>query len=88
MKKKQFQEDFEFLLNSTQKKHLIDKSNDINSSGAEYIRLLIDRDILLEKLVSLNMQTNYVLSKLNNVESKLNRTKGKNRCLIIVNIIT
>lgn len=77
MKKKQFQEDFEFLLNSTQKKHLIDKSNDINSSGAEYIRLLIDRDILLEKLVSLNMQTNYVLSKLNNVESKLNRTKGK-----------
>lgn len=77
MKKKQFQEDFEFLLNSTQKKHLIDKSNDINSSGAEYIRLLIDRDILLEKLVSLNMQTNYVLSKLNNVESKLNHTKGK-----------
>ena len=77
MKKKQFQEDFEFLLNSTQKKHLIDKSNDINSSGAEYIRLLIDRDILLEKLVSLNMQTNYVLIKLNNVESKLNRTKGK-----------
>lgn len=77
MRKKQFQEDFEFLLNSTQKKHLIDKSNDINSSGAEYIRLLIDRDILLEKLVSLNMQTNYVLSKLNNVESKLNRTKGK-----------
>lgn len=77
MKKKQFQEEFEFLLNSTQKKHLIDKSNDINSSGAEYIRLLIDRDILLEKLVSLNMQTNYVLSKLNNVESKLNRTKGK-----------
>lgn len=77
MKKKQFQEDFEFLLNSTQKKHLIDKSNDINSSGAEYIRLLIDRDILLEKLVSLNMQINYVLSKLNNVESKLNRTKGK-----------
>lgn len=77
MKKKQFQEDFEFLLNSTQKKHLIDKSNDINSSGAEYIRLLIDKDILLEKLVSLNMQTNYVLSKLNNVESKLNRTKGK-----------
>ena len=77
MKKKQFQEDFEFLLNSTQKKHLIDKSNDINSSGAEYIRLLIDRDILLDKLVSLNMQTNYVLSKLNNVESKLNRTKGK-----------
>ena len=77
MKKKQFQEDFEFLLNSTQKKHLIDKSNDINSSGAEYIRLLIDRDILLEKLVSLNMQTNYVLSKLNNVESKLNRSKGK-----------
>lgn len=77
MKKKQFQEDFEFLLNSTQKKHLIDKSNDINSSGAEYIRLLIDRDILLEKLVSLNMQTNYILSKLNNVESKLNRTKGK-----------
>lgn len=77
MKKKQFQEDFEFLLNSIQKKHLIDKSNDINSSGAEYIRLLIDRDILLEKLVSLNMQTNYVLSKLNNVESKLNRTKGK-----------
>lgn len=77
MKKKQFQEDFEFLLNSTQKKHLIDKSNDINSSGAEYIRLLIDRDILLEKLVSLNMQTNYVLSKLNNIESKLNRTKGK-----------
>ena len=77
MKKKQFQEDFEFLLNSTQKKHLIDKSTDINSSGAEYIRLLIDRDILLEKLVSLNMQTNYVLSKLNNVESKLNRTKGK-----------
>ena len=77
MKKKQFQEDFEFLLNSAQKKHLIDKSNDINSSGAEYIRLLIDRDILLEKLVSLNMQTNYVLSKLNNVESKLNRTKGK-----------
>ena len=77
MKKKQFQEDFEFLLNSTQKKHLIDKSNDINSSGAEYVRLLIDRDILLEKLVSLNMQTNYVLSKLNNVESKLNRTKGK-----------
>ena len=77
MKKKQFQEDFELWLNSTQKKHLIDKSNDINSSGAEYIRLLIDRDILLEKLVSLNMQTNYVLSKLNNVESKLNRTKGK-----------
>ena len=41
MLKKQYERDFEFVLTDKQKQHLINKSNEINSSGAEYIRLLI-----------------------------------------------
>ena len=35
MRKKQFDKDFEFVLNKKQKNHLIDKSNALTVSGAE-----------------------------------------------------
>ena len=63
MKKKVFDRDFEFVLNSKQKNHLINKSNDLNSSGAEYIRLLIDQDMLSEELIRLNNYKNYISIK-------------------------
>jgi len=77
MKKKVFDRDFEFVLNSKQKNHLINKSNDLNSSGAEYIRLLIDQDMLSEELIRLNKQTIKTISQLKNVKNKLNRFQNK-----------
>jgi len=77
MKKKVFDRDFEFVLNSKQKNHLINKSNDLNSSGAEYIRLLIDQDMLSEELIRLNKQTIKTISQLKDVKNKLNRFQNK-----------
>lgn len=77
MKKKVFDRDFEFVLNSKQKNHLINKSNDLNSSGAEYIRLLIDQDMLSEELIRLNKQTIKIISQLKDVKNKLNRFQNK-----------
>jgi len=77
MKKKVFDRDFEFVLNSKQKNHLISKSNDLNSSGAEYIRLLIDQDMLSEELIRLNKQTIKTISQLKDVKNKLNRFQNK-----------
>ena len=77
MKKKVFDRDFEFVLNSKQKNHLINKSNDLNSSGAEYIRLLIDQDMLSEELIKLNKQTIKTISQLKDVKNKLNRFQNK-----------
>lgn len=77
MKKKVFDRDFEFVLNSKQKNHLINKSNDLNSSGAEYIRLLIDQDMLSEELIRLNKQTIKTISQLKEVKNKLNRFQNK-----------
>ncbi|MBO5095478.1 MAG: hypothetical protein J6B98_01205 [Bacilli bacterium] len=77
MKKKVFDRDFEFVLNSKQKNHLINKSNDLNSSGAEYIRLLIDQDMLSEELIRLNKQTMKTISQLKDVKNKLNRFQNK-----------
>ena len=77
MKKKVFDRDFEFVLNSKQKNHLINKSNDLNSSGAEFIRLLIDQDMLSEELIRLNKQTIKNISQLKDVKNKLNRFQNK-----------
>lgn len=77
MKKKVFDRDFEFVLNSKQKNHLINKSNDLNSSGAEFIRLLIDQDMLSEELIRLNKQTIKIISQLKDVKNKLNRFQNK-----------
>ena len=77
MKKKVFDRDFEFVLNSKQKNHLINKSNDLNSSGAEFIRLLIDQDMLSEELIRLNKQTMKTISQLKDVKNKLNRFQNK-----------
>lgn len=77
MKKKVFDRDFEFVLNSKQKNHLINKSNDLNSSGAEFIRLLIDQDMLSEELIRLNKQTIKTISQLKDVKNKLNRFQNK-----------
>ena len=60
MKKKYFNKDFEFVLNDNQKNHLINKSNDLSVSGAEYIRLLIVQDMLLEELSTNKIKTNKV----------------------------
>ena len=77
MKKKVFDRDFEFVLNSKQKNHLINKSNDLKSSCAEYIILLIDQDMLSEELIRLNKQTMKTISQLKDVKNKLNRFQNK-----------
>ena len=77
MKKKQYDKDFEFVLNASQKNHLINKSNDLNSSGAEYMRLLIDQDMLNEELVRLNKKITQTISRLREVKYKLNRYHNK-----------
>lgn len=77
MKKKQYDKDFEFVLNTSQKNHLINKSNDLNSSGAEYMRLFIDQDMLTEELVRLNKKITQTISRLREVKHKLNRYHNK-----------
>ena len=73
MRKKQFDKDFEFVLNKKQKNHLIDKSNALTASGAEYIRLLIEQDILLEELKTTKEKSVELSSKLLAVQDKLKR---------------
>lgn len=77
MLKKQYEKDFEFVLTDKQKQHLINKSNEINSSGAEYIRLLIEQDILSEELIKLQNKSLDTLDKLKAVKDKLNRFHNK-----------
>ena len=72
MRKKQFDKDFEFVLNKKQKNHLIDKSNALTVSGAE-IRLLIEQDILLEELKTTKEKSVELSSKLLAVQDKLKR---------------
>lgn len=73
MQKKQFDKEFEFALSTKQKNHVISKSNDLNYSGAEYIRLLIQQDILIEELIHLKKQTIKTINDLSVVNFKLNR---------------
>ena len=73
MRKKQFDKDFEFVLNKKQKNNLIDKSNALTVSGAEYIRLLIEQDILLEELKTTKEKSVELSSKLLAVQDKLKR---------------
>lgn len=77
MRKKYYDKDFEFVLNDKQKKHLINKSNDLLVSGAEYIRLLIEQDILLEDLSSVEKQNQELTEKLSCIQCKLNRYRNK-----------
>lgn len=73
LRKKQFDKDFEFVLNKKQKNHLIDKSNALTVSGAEYIRLLIEQDILLEELKTTKEKSIELSNKLLAVQDKLKR---------------
>lgn len=73
MRKKQFDKDFEFVLNKKQKNHLINKSNTLTVSGAEYIRLLIEQDILLEELKTTKEKSVELSNKLLAVQDKLKR---------------
>ena len=73
MRKKQFDKDFEFVLNKKQKNHLINKSNALIVSGAEYIRLLIEQDILLEELKTTKEKSVELSNKLLAVQDKLKR---------------
>lgn len=77
LKKKNYEKDFEFLLNDTQKKHLINKSNDLSVSGGEYMRLLIDQDMLLEELSSIKDKNNELIEKLAVIQYRLNRYRNK-----------
>lgn len=73
MKKKLYDKDFEFVLNNKQKNHLINKSNALMLSGAEYIRLLIEQDILLEELKVTKQQEIELNTRLLVVQDKLKR---------------
>ena len=73
MRKKQFDKDFEFVLNKKQKNDLIDKSNALTVSGAEYIRLLIEQDILLEELKTTKEKSVELSNKLVAVQGNLKR---------------
>ena len=78
MRKKCFDKDFEFVLNKNQKNHLINKSNDLSVSGAEYMRLLIEQDILSEELSSLKDKKTDIEQKLISIQERLNRYRYKN----------
>ena len=73
MKKKLYDKDFKFVLNNKQKNHLINKSNALTLSGAEYIRLLIEQDILLEELKTTKEKSVELSNKLLAVQDKLKR---------------
>ncbi len=76
MRKKHFDKDFEFVLNTKQKSHLINKSNDLSVSGAEYVRLLIEQDIITEELKSTKNKAVELNEKLLIVQEKLHRNKN------------
>ena len=78
LRKKCFDKDFEFVLNKNQKNHLINKSNDLSVSGAEYMRLLIEQDILSEELSSLKDKKTDIEQKLISIQERLNRYRYKN----------
>lgn len=73
MLKKLYDKDFEFVLNNKQKNHLINKSNSLFLSGAEYIRLLIEQDILLDELKSTKDKAIELNTRLLAVQDKLKR---------------
>lgn len=77
MRKKYFDKDFEFVLNTKQKSHLINKSNDLSVSGAEYVRLLIEQDIITEELKSTKNKAVELNEKLLDVQERLKR-RNKN----------
>lgn len=77
MRKKYFDKDFEFVLNTKQKSHLINKSNDLSVSGAEYVRLLIEQDIIIEELKSTKNKAVELNEKLLDVQERLKR-RNKN----------
>lgn len=77
MRKKNFDKDFEFVLNTKQKSHLINKSNDLSVSGAEYVRLLIEQDIIMEELKSTKNKAVELNEKLLDVQERLKR-RNKN----------
>lgn len=77
MRKKYFDKDFEFVLNTKQKSHLINKSNDLSVSGAEYVRLLIEQDIIMEELKSTKNKAVELNEKLLDVQERLKR-RNKN----------
>ena len=78
LRKKCFDKDFEFVLNKNQKNHLMNKSNDLSVSGAEYMRLLIEQDILSEELSSLKDKKTDIEQKLISIQERLNRYRYKN----------
>lgn len=73
MRKKHYDKDFEFVLNTKQKSHLINKSNDLSVSGAEYVRLLIEQDIITEELKSTKNKTVELNEQLFIVQERLKR---------------
>lgn len=77
MYKKKYDKDFEFLLSRKQKNHLINKSNDLSISGAEYIRLLIEQDIILEELTMIKRKDTFLNQRLSIIQHNLNRYRSE-----------
>lgn len=77
MRKKQFEKDFEFVLSKNQKNYLINKSNNLYISGAEYMRLLIEQDMLLDELSNLKANNDKITERLTMVKYKLNNYRNK-----------